>query len=166
MKHGLMLTAAFSFTLFGAAGCMPSLRGTVADVPMSEAQAGAVLKAMEQPLTFEVSKAAAPDDWGRAQAFVAQHASMKIQTLSDAIIQTYAPTLTTADMGFNSITILYGYTITKSTIGDRVRISVECVASPCQFKKDQIAKTASRNAHLAAHFIKTGELPYPELVIK
>lgn len=152
--------------VWGTSGCMPALRGTVADVPVGPDQAAFLERAMAQPLSFEIPKAEAADAWSRAQAFVAQHSSMKVQTVSDAIVQTYTPTLTMGDMGMNSISIVYGYNITKTGARDRVRISVEPMASPCQYKKDLVAQTAARNAHLAAHFIKTGELPFPELVIK
>jgi hypothetical protein len=126
-----------------------------------------VLKAMAQSLTFEVPKADAIDAWGRAQTFVAQHSTMKIQLLSDYVIETYNPVFDPqTDAGFGTMIMKYGYTITRNALGDKMRFSVECKGTPSGYGAKQIAATADRNAHLAAHFIKTGELPYPELVIK
>ncbi len=94
------------------------------------------------PLKFIISKKEAPDAWGRAQSWVAQYSSMKIQVLSDYVIQTYNPE-----------GLRYGYYVTKTPMGDDVEIKVEGITGN-MFNKDK----AERNARILAYYIKTGKL--------
>ena len=48
-----------------------------------------LLTLSNESLSFIVSKEDSGNAWGRAQAFVAQHSSMKIQTVSDYVVQTF-----------------------------------------------------------------------------
>ena len=106
-------------------------------------------RAMATPLTFTVPKDKSDEAWGRVNSFIARYSTMKIQTASDYIIQTYNPT-----DKFNA----YGYTANRMTKGDAVEISVDCVYV------ESYQKQAIRNAHLLAHYAATGELVDESLI--
>ncbi len=108
---------------------------------------------MAFPLVFTIDKSEEKDAWGRAQSFIGQYSSMKVQIVTDYIIQTYTP---------NNRGLLprFGYNITKTPTGDSVQISVTCM-SDNRFVK----KYTALNAHVLAYYIKTGQL-YPKYVSK
>lgn len=121
-------------------------------VTLSPAQEAYLRKVMATPLTVEMTKTEAVDAWGRAQSFLGQYSSMKIQTATDYVLQTYNP------MGSG---ISYGYNVTKTPAGDRVRITVVCGTNNMFAGGD-----ADRNAHILAHYIKSGDLSHPELIVR
>lgn len=98
---------------------------------------------MAHPTTFTIPKTLAADAWGRAQSWIGKYGSMKIQTVSDFVIETYNPT---------ESALKYGYSITKTPSTDSVEINVEC-QSGNMFD----AASALQNAHLLAYFIDTGK---------
>lgn len=102
-------------------------------------------KAATCPLELIIPKNKAEEAWSRAQTWIARYSSMKIQTVTDFIIQTYNPP-------DKLLPFMYGYSITKTLIGNNVQISIEC------FCNNRFAtKQMSHNAHLLAYYIKTGE---------
>ncbi len=101
--------------------------------------------AMAQPLTFTVPKEQAGDAWGRAQSFVGRFSSMKLQTASEFVIQTFNPV---------GSSVAYGYYVTRTPLGAEHQFEVQCV-----FGNMFSAEDANANAHLAAHYISTGQLP-------
>ncbi|HEC87932.1 MAG TPA: hypothetical protein ENI52_01290 [Thermoplasmata archaeon] len=105
-------------------------------------------KARKFPLNFNVAKSEEYNTWGRAQSFVAKVSSMKIQIVSDFIIETYNPSH-----------YQYGYRIVKTPLNDSIQISVLCI--PGEYANTQLA---SDYAHICAYFIKTGDLP-PGIII-
>jgi hypothetical protein len=108
-----------------------------------------------QPLEFDMNKEESTDAWGRAQSFVAQYSSMKIQIATDYVIETYNPVS-------RSTLVAFGYHITKTPIGgSRVRVMVKC-SSDNMFAGDM----ARVNAQILAYFIQTGELRCPKFIKK
>ena len=101
--------------------------------------------AMAHPLTFTVPKEQAGDAWGRAQSFVGRFSSMKLQTATEFIIQTYNPV---------GSSVAYGYYVTRTPLGADHQFEVQCV-----YGNMFSAQDANTNAHLAAHYIATGQLP-------
>jgi hypothetical protein len=99
--------------------------------------------AMAHPTTFVIAKSVTADAWGRAQSWIGKYGSMKIQTVSDYVIETYNPT---------KDALKYGYTITKTPSADSVEIDVKC-QSGNMFD----GASAIQNAHLLAYFINTGK---------
>lgn len=106
--------------------------------------------AMIHPTTFTIPKSASGDAWGRAQSWIGKYSSMKIQTVSDYVIETYNPTKNELD---------YGYSVTKTPTTDSVEIEVKC-ASGNMFD----GASAVQNAHLLAYFVDTGK-PTPSGLI-
>ena len=100
-------------------------------------------KAFTYPTTFTVPTSNAEESWARAQSFVAQYSTMKIQTVTQYILQTYTPTRT----------MEWGYNVTRSPIGDKTQFSVQGFAGN-MFD----GKLANRNASILAYYMATGEL--------
>ena len=107
-----------------------------------------VQKALKTPLKFEVPKDKAEDTWGRIQVFISKFSSMKIQTATDYIIETFNPTK--REFGAK-----YGYKATKTPLGDKVEFEVSCF--PGEDTK-LYNFFADGNAHFLALFALTGEL--------
>lgn len=121
-------------------------------VTLSPEQKAYVDTVMRQPTTFRVSKAQAEETWGRGQSFIGQHSSMKIQVATDYVLQTYNP----SDQSYG---IDYGYYLTRTPAGEDVGFNVRCLTNNMFAGGD-----ANRNAHILAHYMVTGELPYPGLI--
>lgn|SRR4030042_457624 len=100
-------------------------------------------KIKQQSLTIIVAKADAEDVWGRAQVFVSKYSSMKIQTATDYVIETYNP------IKFGQ----YGYQATKTPKGEEVEIAVKCVPNNILLKS-----AADDNARMLSYYLQTGEL--------
>jgi hypothetical protein len=126
--------------------------GCMQDIVNDPKQVEYLAKVNAFPLEFEVSKDIATDAWGRAQSFIGRFSSMKLQSATDYMIQTYNPT----DNGVN-----YGYNITKTPLKDTVQITVQCSSNNMFAGGD-----ATKNAHILAYYISSGELPYPNLIAK
>ncbi|MDP8227154.1 MAG: hypothetical protein P9L89_05900 [Candidatus Celaenobacter polaris] len=108
-------------------------------------------KAAACPLELIISKDKAEEAWSRAHTWIAKYSSMKIQTVTDYILQTYNP----VDRAFP---IIYAYSLTKTLMGSEVQITIEC------FSNNRFAtRQTSHNAHLLAYYIKTGE-NHPHLI--
>jgi hypothetical protein len=148
-----------------ASGCV--LHGIIpTNEPMTNADREYLQKIADQSLRFEIPKAEADAAWGRAQTFVAKHSSMKIQTASDFVIQTYNPIFEPAPIPPSLGSVTYGYNISRNAIGDKFVFDVECTRVRHAMKDKEIAATADRNARILAHYIITGEMPSPLLVIR
>lgn len=102
------------------------------------------------PLEFTMPKVEADDAWGRAQSFIGRFSSMKLQTVTDFVIQTYNPS-----------DIKFGYYVTKTPMGDEIQITVQCITEGLFSGVD-----AKRNAHILAYYIKTGELCNPKFIAR
>ena len=107
--------------------------------------------AKASPTAFIIDIIDEKDAWGRAQSFIGRFSSMKVQSATKNIIQTYTPTGTRPS---------YGYNITKTPVEDGVAISVNCLSNNMFENKE-----ANQNAHVLAYYIKTGKL-YPKYIYK
>ena len=125
-----------------AGACGPGLTGRAPAATTPEANAY-LARAMAAPLTFTVPKDKSDEAWGRVNSFIVKYSTMKVQTVSDYIIQTYNPI-----DNFHA----WGYTANRMTQGDAVEISVTCTYAWGH------EKTATRNAHILALYAVTGEL--------
>src|SRR5690242_18680637 len=67
------------------------------------------------PLVFKLPKSESDDAWGRANLYLANNSTMKIQTASDYLLETYNPT----SVG------RIGFSITRSPIKDSVLFTVK-----------------------------------------
>lgn len=112
--------------------------------PQSLEEQNYLAKVESSPLRFTIPKSELPDAWGRAQSFIAQYSDMKIQILSNNVIQTYNP---------RDDSINYGYEVTNAPMGNNVIVTVNC-SNPFFGN----AKRAKLNAHALAYYMKTGEL--------
>jgi len=109
--------------------------------PQEEAYINDVLNT---PLTFTVAKDDSEETWGRIQSFVGKYSSMKLQTATDFVLQTYNPTGSVPR---------YGYTATKTPMGDEVEFQVDCTYCNMFTRKEAI-----QNAHILAYYALTGEV--------
>lgn len=112
--------------------------------PQSLEEQSYLQKVQSFPLRFTIPKSELPDAWGRAQSFISQYSDMKIQTVSNNVIETYNP---------RSNSIDYGYSITNAPMGDNAIITVKCY-NPYVGN----SKKADMNAHALAYYMKTGEV--------
>ncbi len=109
-------------------------------------------RAMQEPLTFVVPEAKGEEAWTRIKEFIGEHSTMKIQTLSDARIETVRP----AKPGE------YGYSASRVSSEGNHTISVSC---HCPDPSEETGKVRERNAHILAHYALTGEI-MPKLIAK
>lgn len=100
-------------------------------------------RASKSPLEFTISKAEENNAWERAQSFVDKYCALKIQVLSDSIIETFNPPENE-----------YGYYIVKTPVKDSVRIAVQCIPG-----KHTDEALTNAYAHICAYNIRMGTLP-------
>jgi hypothetical protein len=109
-------------------------------------------RAMQSPLEFNVSEANIKNVWGRAQSFIGQYSELKLQIVTDYVIQTYSP---------KEHEIEYGYSIVKKPTQDGYQVVVECSCG-----NPYCTKEVLQNAHIVAYYIKTGiEPPTPSRIL-
>jgi hypothetical protein len=101
-------------------------------------------EAMATPLIFKVPKEKSEEVWGRIQSFIEKFSSMKIQTVSDYLIETYNPKITNID---------YGYKAVKTLVGEEVEFSVNCVCG-----NRLMGKQVQKNVHILALYALTGRI--------
>lgn len=111
-----------------------------------------------EAVDFDIDKSQSDDAWGRAQVFLAKHSSMKVQTATTNLVENYTPTP-------NGFTMEYGYRVTRVASPKGERFSVECFDSGDAVLAATKA-VAGTNARILARYIRTGELPYPNLIAK
>lgn len=130
-----------------------TVQNIMLDPPKGEGpEDAAYLKAaMATPLTFTVPAEKSEETWSRINSFISKHSSMKIQTASDYIIETYNP-------GAGQ----FAYSANRATRGDAAEFTVACVSGgPIVLYFKGFAhqeKQAEHNAHLLAYFAVTGEV--------
>lgn len=113
----------------------------------------AALEVATFPLQFTLPASVSNEAWGRANKFVSEYGSMKLQLASDYLLQTYSP------LGVDH----YGYTIVRAPQGDSVEFTVTCVPPDQARDFAYRLESAASNARVAACYIATGRL-YPTLV--
>lgn len=120
-------------------------------------------KVHKTPLTFSLPLSKEREAWSRAQSFVGQYSSMKIQIATDSVLETYNPTSSHNLVGVYSPA--FGYWVTKTIEKDKINFKISCSVNLHQLiKKEKWTNAAIKNAHILAHYVKMGELPYPELI--
>jgi hypothetical protein len=111
---------------------------------------------------FIIPKSESDAAWGRAQVFVSKYSSMKIQTVSDFIIETFnTGAAESADMMNGKYK--FAYTITRSPKANDVEFSVESRSScdDCNGLKDILLD----NESFASYYIQTGkDIEIPEFI--
>ncbi len=109
---------------------------------LSPQEQGYLGRAMAQPLTFAVKSEDSARLWGVAQAFIGKHASMKIENVSDFIIETYNPRENR-----------FGYRVIRTPKKDGDEFSIEAL-----YDNPFSSKQADQNAHIFAHYLLTEEI--------
>lgn len=99
-------------------------------------------KVNEFPTEFTIEENDIDNAWGRAQSWIGKYSSMKVQTVTDFIIQTYNPSSDN-----------YGYYIVKTPVNNDFEINVSCSKANIFTPK----KYAETNARILSYYIKTGE---------
>jgi hypothetical protein len=98
-------------------------------------------RAMAQPLTFTVKTEDSNRLWGMAQAFVGKYASMKTQSVSDYVIETYNP-----------VESRFGYRVIRTPKKDGDEFSITCLYTMF------LDNSGEQNAHIFAHYLLTEEI--------
>ena len=117
---------------------------------LTPAQKSYMAKVNAGSTTFRVPKTQSDIAWQRAQVFVSKYSSMKIQTATNNVLETFNP---------GSSDVSFGYSINRLDNGDSTEFSVSCVTGNI-FAGGQ----ATDNAHICADYIASGDLPYPTLI--
>jgi hypothetical protein len=126
--------------------------GCALQVQLTPEEKAYLKRVQSTPLRVSVHLDEDQQAWGRAQTFVAKYSPFRIQTATDFVLQTY----------HISDRVSWSYSITRSPGKSDVIFEVACTPTNSFLSGDY----ASRNAHILAHYIKTGELPYPHLIHK
>ncbi len=158
MKYLLLLSLAF-FVGCGANNAAISAKDNAQGDALAYLQ-----KIRGYPNTFTLPNADAEAAWGRAQVFVSKYSTMKIQTVSDYIVETYnTRTLTGNDVGFTGIKCDFAYSFTRSPGKDSTTFTVGCRTN-CGGLGDA-RMCAADNEKFASYFVQTGEnIKYPEFI--
>lgn len=138
---------------------LPLLAGCAAAPVASSPEQTAFLESIaSEPTEFEMSREESNDGWGRAQTFLAKYSTMKIQNVSDSVVETFNPTPDAFNPG-------YGYRITRAIQSGKSHYTVECFNGNA-YTPGKLVALPARNARILARYIRTGDLPHPELVAR
>lgn len=91
--------------------------------------------------------------WSRAKRFVVAYSLCPIKVMNDSVISTDRPGMLDGR---------YGYVVTARTDQGLIIIKVFCRSGYVPF----CVSSESRNSDILIDYIKTGELPFPEMVSK
>ena len=130
---------------------------------LSEDEQASLRLAMETPLTFVVPRDRSLESWDRAQEFINRYNSMKLRSVTDSLLVTYdEPTYQRVPVPVDAgSSIRYGYSIGRARDPDGIRISVQCTPSSKLGEKG-----ADQNAHIAAYYIRTGQVACYRCIIR
>jgi len=104
-------------------------------------------KAMAQPLTFIVDAKDSELKWALAQSFIAKYSPMKIETITEYLLETYSPYGTR-----------FGYKVIRTPLEEGDEFDVRCLYDNPFSKND-----AYQSAHIFAYYLATGEI-IPRLI--
>ena len=109
-------------------------------------------KIKNQPDEIRFAKADEPFYWGRIHSFIGQYSGVKIQVITDYVLQTYNP------IDYYD----YGWYIIKTPItADSMSIKISCFGKAA----DSTSKSIYfQNAKICSRYVLTGEMP-PNLEI-
>jgi len=116
---------------------------------LTVAEEGYLSDAMSHPLIFVVPAEDSDRCWGAIQSFIGKYSSMKIENITDYIIETHNPYSTR-----------FGYRAVRTDLQDGVEFSVSCTYDN-MFSKN----AATQNSHILAYYLTTGEI-IPRLINK
>ena len=119
----------------------------------SPGEAAYLERAMQTSLAVVVPDEKGDETWTRIKDFIGEHSTMKIQTVSDARIETVPP----AKAGE------YGYSASRTASQGSQTFTIACLC-PGSTEADN-EKARDRNAHILAHYALTGEI-MPRLIAK
>jgi hypothetical protein len=122
---------------------------------LNDELAAALKKIESESLTFTLPKAKAGDAWGRANVFVAKHASMKTQVSTEYAVETYSP---------SGDDTAFGYQITRTPDGGVVKFEV--VVTTNHPHRPSALRRMEFNGRIAAHYIRTGVLVCEKCISK
>jgi len=126
-----------------------------------EEQAG-LDRAMGETLTFTVPRDQAIVSWDRAHEFVDRYSTMKLRNFTDSLLVTYdTPTYQSVPTPDPGSGIRFGYSIRRASGAEGIQVQVECTASSKLGEND-----ASKNAHLAALYVRTGQLGCERCIVR
>jgi len=135
---------ALSFLIVFLFSCSPPANLFIKLTPEEEVY---LEKAMSQPLTFIVYIEESEQKWALAQSFIAKYSTMKIETITDYLLETYTPY---GDrMGYKVIR-------TPTKEGDEF-----CIV--CSYDNPFSKNNALQSAHIFAYYLVTGEI-IPRLI--
>ena len=157
MKRQLFGHLILVFIVFLTVNCAVGTRGLfhTPKTPDERAWLDAVLK---EPLEFEIKAEDEKPAWSRAQSFLALYSGVQTKIATDSIIETEIPR-GSVDVGYKIIKVQKpdGNFIIRvqwtALEGDMLRLSLWGGGSD-----------ADVNLHILAHYIRTGDLPYPWLI--
>lgn len=113
-------------------------------IPPTQEEVDYLNKVMSTSLSFKVPKSKADEVWGRIQSFIGKYASMKIQTATDFVFETYNPPKGERKFGYSAI---------RTPMGNQDEFEVRCFSNTTLF-----IEQAERNAHILAYYALTGEI--------
>jgi len=99
-------------------------------------------KVMAQPLTFIVDVKDSELKWVLAQSFIAKYSSMKIETITNYLLETYNPYQTR-----------FGYKVIRTPLEEGDEFCISCLYDNPFSKND-----AYQNAHILAYYLVTNEI--------
>jgi hypothetical protein len=103
-------------------------------------------KVMAMPLIFDVSKEKSEETWGRIQSFIGKYSPVRIQTVTDYIIETYDAKIVNSNFSYSAI---------RTPKENKVEFEVKCFIT---FQLPKMETAGIRNAHMMAYYALTGEV--------
>jgi len=130
---------------------------------LSADEEASLRQAMDAPLTFVVPRDHSLEAWDRAQDYVNRYSSMKLRSVTDSVLVTYdSPTYQQVPVPVQAgSSIRYGYSVSRTSDPEGIRIAVQCAPSSTLGQKD-----ADQNAHIAAYYIQTGRVACDRCIVR
>ena len=120
-----------------------------------------LLNLRSEPTTFELEADRSAEAWARAKRFVETYSDMKIVAATDSEIRTDA---SLAPAGTARPTCEAGYLISRRKTPDGDRFVIKTAVNAPDWVPSEIGRR--RNARMLSRYMRTGELPHPELIQK
>lgn len=151
-------------SLFLMTGCALKVK----DIAYSQDHKSYIDVVTSGPLVFDILKPKSDDAWARAISWINDYSELKIQSVSDYHVSTFD-----TFVGSGGGMVGPSYTVARSPVRDRTRFTITYSDGWENYRgKEQYAsrsiklemEAAQINAHILADYIRTGELPFPELI--
>lgn len=152
LTYALLLCVSSLFLV----ACAASMTGMFHTPKTPEEQAW-LDNVMNEPFEFQMKAEEEKAAWSRAQSWISEYSGVPVKVISDSVIETEVP-------GAGNL----GYKVTKAQKPDgnftiKVGSVVESGGALGAMLLGQ-AKDSKVNLHILAHYVKTGDLPYPYLI--